>query len=132
MGISRTFTCLTLGWSLLLVAGLHLTGGLIAAPGDAAAMAQAKQDRRAAVAHADFVRCLTLSYAAGQPSGASQREVTNACAQKSDGARAALIRAGFPVPQAQKVIDGIALATYREMLILIPPCPEDKAPARIS
>ena len=132
MAISRKFIGLTLAWSVLFVAGLHLTGGISPAPGAQAASAQAKLDRRAASARANYVRCLTLNYAAGHRRGASQLEITNACAEKSGPARAAFIRAGFPVPRAHKEIDELAAATYREMLILIPPCPEDKSPSLMS
>jgi|GEM_PF-2953105 hypothetical protein len=129
MRISRKFICLGLGWAVLLVAGLYLTGGLSPAPG---AVVKAKQDRQVALARSKYVRCLTLSYATGHRSSASQSEVTGACASEAEPVRATFIRAGFLAPHAQKEIEALAEATYREMLILIPPCPEDKSPSLMS
>jgi hypothetical protein len=129
MVFPNKFICLTLGWAVLLVAGLYLTAAPSAAPAEAA---KAKQDRQVARARSNYVRCLTLSYTTGHRSGAKEAEVTNACAREAGPARAAFIQAGFPVPRAQREVAAIAAATFQEMLILIPPCRENNMPAHMS
>ena len=94
MRLSKTVIFMTSAWAVLLLAGLILTSG------HPAASNETKISRHVAAAEDDYVRCLKLRYGFGHQGGTSLAQMTGACRQKSNLARAALIRAGFPVPRA--------------------------------
>ncbi len=126
MRMSKTYIYMTSAWAVLLLAGLMVTAGEPSAP------AQTKMGRQVAAAEGGYVRCLKLRYASGHRSGNSLALVAGACGEKSDIARAAFLRAGFRLPEAQGRIERLATNTQRKMRILMPPCPEEMTPSPLS